>query len=75
MGDVLYQTGPVIEELVASARSAPEGLVTRLVCSSDADAARLGRAIRHLRDMPSEPGARACDGSCVIDPVTHDPAW
>ncbi|MEV6734109.1 hypothetical protein [Streptomyces sp. NPDC051364] len=72
----MSQTGPVIDELVASALKAPGELVTRLLSSTDVRMARLGQAIRDLQDAPPDPpDADACDGTRVIDPVTHDPAW
>ncbi|OKK21818.1 hypothetical protein AMK16_00595 [Streptomyces sp. CB00455] len=59
--------------------------MNRLLDSGNAPAVRLGRAIRDLQGIPpeqpeqleqseqSEPGVH--DGTRVIDPVTHDPAW
>lgn len=72
----MSQTGPVIDELLASARQVSGELVTRLLGSDDAPTVRLGRAIRSLQSVPLEPPKTdACDGTRVADPVTHDPAW
>ncbi|MGW2741351.1 hypothetical protein [Streptomyces sp. NPDC001450] len=70
------ETDPAVAELVSSARNARAELVTHLLHSDDPRTARLGRAIQEIqrnssRSSPAEPS----DGGCVIDPITHDPAW
>lgn len=71
----MSENGAVIAELAASARLVPAGLVTGLLESEDASAVRLGRAIRELQQTAPHVARDAHDGSRVIDPVTHDPAW
>ncbi|MFG2123638.1 hypothetical protein [Streptomyces sp. NPDC048710] len=70
------ETDPVVAELVSSARSVRAEMVTHLLHSDDPHAARLGRAIQEIqrsrsRSSPMKPS----DEGCVIDPITHDPAW
>ncbi|MFE2102199.1 MULTISPECIES: hypothetical protein [unclassified Streptomyces] len=70
------ETDPAVAELVSSARDVRAELVTHLLHSDDAHAARLGRAIREIqRGSPGSSPTNPSDAGCVIDPITHDPAW
>ncbi|MFF5014912.1 hypothetical protein [Streptomyces sp. NPDC001165] len=70
------ETDPAVAELVSSARNVPTELVTQLLHSEDPHAARLGRAIQGIQRSSSGPSpTKPSDGGCVIDPITHDPAW
>ncbi|MFJ7149088.1 hypothetical protein ACIQVT_12940 [Streptomyces sp. NPDC100445] len=72
----MFRNSHDTDELLAAARHVPEELVTTLLNSDDGPTARLGRAIRRARSIPPElPEADAGDGTRVVDPVTHDPAW
>ncbi|MFF7754949.1 hypothetical protein ACFZCP_38265 [Streptomyces sp. NPDC007971] len=72
----MHEADPAFEELMSSARNAPSELVTRLVHSDDPQAARLGRAIEHIkRTSTHAPPTEASDGGRIVNPITHDPAW
>ncbi|MFJ9867582.1 hypothetical protein [Streptomyces sp. NPDC101165] len=70
------ETDPAVTELVSCARNVRAELVTHLLHSDDPRVARLGRAIQEIqRTSSGSPPMKPSDAGCVIDPITHDPAW
>ncbi|GAA4888389.1 hypothetical protein ACFPM3_18455 [Streptomyces coeruleoprunus] len=81
------EADPAVDELVAAALNAPQGLIACLLESDDGPTVRLGEALRTIQRSRPHPDTTGVAGPAAaaptgppdepiaIDPMTHDPAW